>query len=57
MYSTLDPVQALTGSVRDFRELPGSDLINRVNAFYEWQELRREPCARPSTTAASDSRA
>jgi len=42
MYSTLDPVQALTGSVRDFRELPGSDLINRVNAFYEWQELRRE---------------
>lgn len=40
--STIDPVQALTGSVRDFRELQGTDLMARVGPFYEWQELRRK---------------
>jgi glycine C-acetyltransferase len=40
--SPVDPVQALTGSVRDFRELQGSDLMARVGSFYEWQELRRQ---------------
>lgn len=40
--STVDPVQALTGSVRDFRDLQGSDLMARVGAFYEWQEVRRQ---------------
>src|ERR1700677_2807569 len=39
--SGLDPVEALTGSMRDFRELPGKDLIGRVGNFYEWQRLRR----------------
>jgi glycine C-acetyltransferase len=38
----VDPVQALTGSMRDFRELHGTDLIARVGGFYEWQELRRQ---------------
>ena len=33
---------ALGGSMRDFRYLPGTNLLDRVNAFYEWQELRRE---------------
>ena len=37
-----DPVQALTGSMRDFRELRGKDLIGRVGGFYEWQDLRRQ---------------
>ncbi len=32
---------ALGGSMRDFRYLPGSDLLARVGAFYEWQETRR----------------
>lgn len=32
---------ALDGSMRDFRYLPGSDLLGRVTAFYEWQETRR----------------
>jgi glycine C-acetyltransferase len=32
---------ALTGSMRDFRELRGRDLIARVSNFYEWQRLRR----------------
>ncbi len=40
--STIDPVQALTGSMRDFRELQGTDLMARVGSFYEWQELRRQ---------------
>lgn len=34
--------QALTGSVRDFREPGGKDLMARVEPFYEWQELRRQ---------------
>lgn len=34
--------QALTGSVRDFREPRGQDLMARVEPFYEWQELRRQ---------------
>src|SRR5579864_634158 len=37
----LDPVEALTGSMRDFRELRGAQLMNRVEEFYRWQELRR----------------
>lgn len=32
---------ALGGSMRDFRYLPGPDLLGRVEAFYEWQETRR----------------
>lgn len=37
-----DPVKALTGSMRDFRDLHGKDLIGRVNGFYEWQHARRQ---------------
>jgi 7-keto-8-aminopelargonate synthetase-like enzyme/DNA-binding NarL/FixJ family response regulator len=36
-----DPVGALTGSMRDFRELRGIDLMARVEGFYDWQGLRR----------------
>ncbi len=36
-----DLKRALTGSMRDFRELQGRDLIARVGFFYEWQDLRR----------------
>jgi 7-keto-8-aminopelargonate synthetase-like enzyme/DNA-binding NarL/FixJ family response regulator len=36
-----DAALALTGSMRDFRELRGKDLIARVGNFYEWQRLRR----------------
>lgn len=32
---------ALGGSMRDFRYLPGADLLARVEAFYEWQQTRR----------------
>ena len=35
-------LQALGGSMRDFRYLPGTNLLERVTAFYEWQQLRRK---------------
>lgn len=34
--------KALSGSMKDFRHLPGTNLLERVSAFYEWQEARRE---------------
>jgi 7-keto-8-aminopelargonate synthetase-like enzyme len=37
-----DPVDALTGSMRDFRNLKGADLMARVESFYRWQDLRRQ---------------
>jgi 7-keto-8-aminopelargonate synthetase-like enzyme len=37
----VDPVEALTGSMRDFRELHGTNLVGRVEEFYRWQDLRR----------------
>jgi 7-keto-8-aminopelargonate synthetase-like enzyme len=40
-FGEYDPVEALTGSMRDFRDLHGSDLLGRVENFYLWQELRR----------------
>lgn len=33
--------EALSGSMKDFRHLRGSDLLERVAAFYDWQEARR----------------
>ncbi len=38
----LAPPEALGGSMRDFRELGGSDLIARVEPFYRWQSVRRQ---------------
>jgi 7-keto-8-aminopelargonate synthetase-like enzyme len=38
----IDPVEALTGSMRDFRNLKGADLMSRVESFYRWQEVRRQ---------------
>jgi 7-keto-8-aminopelargonate synthetase-like enzyme len=40
--SEVAPVEALTGSMRDFRELTGSNLLTRVEPFYRWQEFRRQ---------------
>jgi len=36
------PIEALTGSLRDFRSPQGPDLIGRVEPFFAWQNLRRE---------------
>ena len=35
------PPEALSGSLRDYRELHGSDLLGRVEHFFRWQDLRR----------------
>lgn len=33
---------ALTGSMRDFRHIPGANLLDRTEDFYKWQQLRRQ---------------
>ena len=47
---------ALEGSMRDFRYIPGSNIIDRVSGFYEWQERRRAigawPLGRSTETGA-----
>src|SRR5579884_4195359 len=32
---------ALSGSMRDYRHLPGANLLDRISPFLEWQEKRR----------------
>ena len=36
------PETALKGSMRDFRVMEGADLLGRCNAFYGWQDNRRQ---------------
>jgi 7-keto-8-aminopelargonate synthetase-like enzyme len=36
------PAAALQGSMRDFRVLGGADLLNRTEAFFSWQHVRRQ---------------
>jgi 7-keto-8-aminopelargonate synthetase-like enzyme len=36
-----EPEAALRGSMRDFRELAGPDLLERVRPFFDWQQLRQ----------------
>jgi glycine C-acetyltransferase len=36
------PIEALTGSMRDFREPHGPDLLGRVEEFFRWEALRRQ---------------
>ena len=49
------PEAALQGSLREYRVLPGTDLLARVEPFYEWQDLRRQfdlwPYAKSTATA------
>jgi glycine C-acetyltransferase len=35
------PLETLTGSLREYRDPRGSDLFRRVEAFFQWQDLRR----------------
>ncbi len=37
----IDPVEALMGSMRDFCDPRGANLMGRVEQFYRWQDLRR----------------
>ena len=43
---------ALSGSMRDFRVPKGSDLLGRVDAFYQWQNERRLQGLWPFSRAA-----
>jgi 7-keto-8-aminopelargonate synthetase-like enzyme len=36
------PERALKGSLRDYRVMPGTELLARFEPFYEWQDLRRQ---------------
>lgn len=49
-----DPVGALTGSMRDFMELRGSNLLARVQPFYDWQHLRRQHGLWPYSKATEE---
>jgi glycine C-acetyltransferase len=54
--TSINPFDALGGSMRDFRYLPGSNLLDRVEAFYDWQQSRRAvgvwPLGRSTETGA-----
>jgi glycine C-acetyltransferase len=41
MNDAVNRLDALGGSMRDFRYLAGTNLLERVDAFFAWQELRR----------------
>ena len=47
--------EALTGSLRDYRILEGTDLVGRNDRFFEWQNVRRSaglwPYAKSTATA------
>lgn len=34
-------IDALGGSMKDFRHIAGANLLDRVHAFYDWQQARR----------------
>lgn len=53
-HSSLDPIAALTGSMRDFRELSGPDLMARVSGFHRWQEVRRRHGLWPLSKATDE---
>jgi glycine C-acetyltransferase len=65
MSGHLNQIDPLTGSMRDFRELEGVDLLARVEPFYQWKESRKhdgfwpyskamEEAPRPVTAAIDD---
>jgi glycine C-acetyltransferase len=39
--SNVPPLETLTGSLREYRDPRGADLLGRVDGFYRWQDLRR----------------
>lgn len=60
------PIRALTGSLRDYRDIHGTDILTRVDGFFDWQDLRRqydlwsysksaESAPKPVTSAKDDS--
>jgi glycine C-acetyltransferase len=54
MSEPVTPVEALTGSLRDYRELHGPDLLGRVEHFFRWQDLRRQHRLWPYSRATAE---
>ena len=54
MSETATPLEALTGSLRDYRDLHGADLLTRVDQFFRWQELRRQHHVWPYSRATEE---
>ena len=58
-FSSELPAEALTGSLRDYREPGGRDLLARADGFYAWQDLRRHhnmwPYSKSTDTAPQTS--
>lgn len=42
MENKVEEFGALEGSMRDFRYIAGANLVDRVSAFYDWQQARRD---------------
>jgi len=52
---TYVPQAALEGSMRDYRVPAGKDLLERVNGFFNWQNLRRQHGLWPFSRSTEDS--
>ncbi len=52
--SNSTPVEALTGSLRDYRDLHGTDLLGRVENFFRWQDMRRQHHLWPYSRATEE---
>jgi len=53
-YSSTALAEALGGSLRDFRDLHGTDLIGRVTPFHHWQCVRRNHGLWPYSRATEE---
>jgi len=51
---SVTPAEALSGSLRDYRDLHGSDLLGRVEHFFRWQDLRRRHHLWPYSRATAE---
>jgi 7-keto-8-aminopelargonate synthetase-like enzyme len=51
---TMTPPEALSGSLRDYRDLAGVDLLGRVEPFFRWQDLRRQQRLWPYSRATAE---
>src|ERR1700744_3065285 len=48
------PLYALTGSLREYRNPKGRDLLKRVEEFHHWQDLRRTHNLWPYSKSTED---
>jgi 7-keto-8-aminopelargonate synthetase-like enzyme len=51
---TVPPLETLTGSLREFRDPRGVDLLGRVRDFHRWQDLRRSHGLWPYSKSTED---